>query len=85
MGKAFEAAGLPCIISDVIPVDVDLTKNVKRISLAESDIVWADLIINQKMLDENERLEMNEIVSQTKYNIKNCKEKLIDIYKLDNC
>lgn len=77
-----EASGLPCVISDRVPLDVDLTNYIKRISLEESDSIWAKEIMDQKVMNKEERLELNKIVLQTKYNIENCKEQLLDVYKL---
>ena len=39
-----QAAGLPCIISDTIPKDCDLTDQVSRRSLEEPAEIWADRI-----------------------------------------
>ncbi|MBD5531486.1 MAG: glycosyltransferase family 1 protein [Lachnospiraceae bacterium] len=43
-----QAAGLPCVISDVITDDVCITEQVKKISLSESADVWADALWGAK-------------------------------------
>lgn len=41
-----QAAGLPCVISDSIPNDCDLTKLIKRISLKTESDEWANLLLD---------------------------------------
>lgn len=43
-----QASGLPCVISDRIPVDCDLTKLVTRVSVEKSPDFWAAQIIAAK-------------------------------------
>lgn len=43
-----QASGLPCIISDVIPSDVDLTGCILRLSLHDEPSKWSDAIQNCK-------------------------------------
>ncbi len=40
-----QAAGLPCIVSDVIPKEADVTDLIKKISLKEPLDVWVENII----------------------------------------
>lgn len=40
-----QASGLPCVISSQIPVDCDLTTLIRRISLKENAMFWADKIL----------------------------------------
>lgn len=53
-----QAAGLPCVISNTIPDDVNLTKYVYRLSLEDDEELWADRIINCKGQRESEPIEM---------------------------
>lgn len=39
-----QAAGLPCVISDVITDDVCLTEQVRKVGLSETAKVWADAV-----------------------------------------
>ena len=41
-----QAAGLPCLISDRITKETDMTKLVKRMSLHESPETWAEMILS---------------------------------------
>lgn len=45
-----QAAGLPCIISDKVPIECKITEYVKQIPLAEPDSVWADQAIRMSHL-----------------------------------
>lgn len=38
-----QAAGLPCIISDAITTEVDITELVTRLSIEQDSIIWANL------------------------------------------
>lgn len=43
-----QAAGIPCVISDVITDEVCITDSVKKISLDESAEQWAEAVLNYK-------------------------------------
>ena len=43
-----EAVGLPCVVSDGVPKDVDLTGNVTFMSLADAPAQWAAEILKKK-------------------------------------
>ena len=45
--RAKRAAGLPCVISDRVPVECDITGNVTVVPLDETPEKWADVVINQ--------------------------------------
>lgn len=40
-----QASGLPCVISDKVPIQCDITGNVKVIALKDSPEVWADKVL----------------------------------------
>ena len=48
-----QAAGLPCVLSDVIPKEVSVTDNVFYISLNEPIDKWVDLILSLKNFDRS--------------------------------
>lgn len=73
-----QCSGLPCVISDVVDHDVDLTGHVKFIPLKKSTLEWADEIISIKPTD---RLEMGEKVSTSPYNINTVTSNLSSFYK----
>lgn len=56
-----QAAGLPCVISDSIPNDCDLTNLVTRVSLSKEPKIWADQILSLKGLPRRDTRE--EIIS----------------------
>lgn len=45
-----QSAGLPCVISDAIPADCDLTALIHRVSLEESPAHWAQMLSKAKDL-----------------------------------
>ena len=42
-----QAAGLPCVISDKVPIQCDLTGNVWVVPLEESPEKWADVVLDK--------------------------------------
>ena len=41
-----QASGLPCVISDKVPIQCDITGNTKVVSLETSTDKWADIVLN---------------------------------------
>ena len=72
-----EAAGLPIVMSDVVPSDVDLTSLVHRMSLLDSPKLWADKILSINISD---RESYNSAISETRYNIKETVKEFEKIY-----
>lgn len=72
-----QCAGLPCVISDVIDNDVDLTGCVKYMSLNVSAKKWADTI--NSIVDTN-RSEMGNLVFMSGYEIKTAAKWISDFY-----
>lgn len=72
-----QCAGLPCVISDVIDHDVDLTGQVKYLSLKASATEWAKEIVSMKPTD---RKAMGETVTNSPYNIMNTTRKITEFY-----
>ncbi len=52
-----QAAGLPCVISDVITDDVCITEHVSKISLSESADTWADVLWEAKQVSRADNTE----------------------------
>jgi glycosyltransferase involved in cell wall biosynthesis len=67
-----QAAGLPCIISDGIPEEVDLIHTLlSRISLSQPVSIWAKAVL--EALDEavlTDRFKAPQIIEQSPFNIK---------------
>lgn len=76
-----QAAGLPCVISDVIPEEADVVKPlVYRLSLTQPASMWAEAVLSAttKGLTTQQSLD---IVEQSPYNIKNSIKALEQFYE----
>ncbi len=62
-----QAAGLPCVISNAIPRDCDITRKIKRLELAEPPSVWAEAVIAHAGLQS--RVDGFEIVRQAGFDV----------------
>lgn len=79
-----QAAGLPCIFSDVVPPEADLVKPLlQRLSLAQTASDWAEVIL-AKRIDRSSISPSNalDLVSQTAFNIKVSVQELTDFYTI---
>lgn len=77
-----EATGLPIVMSDVITSDVDIADLTHRKSLRESPSTWADAICN---ITGGNREKYNQVVVDSKYNIKTSVEMITDLYIKMKC
>ncbi|MGL5061790.1 MAG: glycosyltransferase family 1 protein [Microcoleus sp.] len=78
-----QAAGLPCVFSDVIPDEADAVKHlVRRISLSRSASEWAEAVISARIgascITQAEDLT---ILENSYFNIANSVENLTNIYE----
>lgn len=77
-----QAAGVPCLISNVIPNDVDLVKPlVNRLSLSHPPEVWADMAL--KILQSSPPVSQEEalrILKESPFNIENNVRELENLY-----
>lgn len=78
-----QAAGLPCVLSDVVPEAADVVKPLlSRLSLSQSASQWADVILAQK--NEAFKIEQSAALSMIKHNspfsIETSAKSLTDIY-----
>ena len=78
-----QAAGLPCIFSDVISEEIDVVKPLmKRLSLSNSPSKWAEAVLARKKA--NLPIERSEALSilqkDSQFNIKCCAKSLAAIY-----
>jgi glycosyltransferase involved in cell wall biosynthesis len=74
-----QASGLPTIISNVLPEDLNLTDQIFRISFDDTAIEWAKKI-NEIPLNLN-RIVQQETVKNSKYNIKKNSNLLLKTYE----
>lgn len=73
-----EATGLPIVMSDVIPDDIDITDCVHRLSLNDSAKVWAELVCR---LSSYNRARYNKIISDSKYNMRTSVRMVMSLYE----
>lgn len=74
-----QAAGLPCVVSAGVPVDVNITKNVKFVDLSDSDRAWAEAINSTLELSVN-RKGMNRVVENSPVSLVNFISQILSIY-----
>ncbi len=77
-----QCSGLPCVISDTINRDVDLTDNVTYVSLEMQPDFWAGLII--KNIRNYERGKMGWKIREKGFSIKDCVSYLEGVYSSSN-
>ena len=72
-----QAAGLKCIVSDVIPKEAHVTDLIKPISLKANVEIWADEVLKSASY---ERSANNSIIIEKGYDIKDTAKRLEDFY-----
>ena len=70
-----QAAGLPCLISDNITTDVDLSKLVMRLPINDP-CVWAEAVLNTN----TKRLDVTSEIRRAGFDVKNSVENLTKFY-----
>ena len=70
-----QAAGLPCLISDRITTDVDLSALVRRLPI-DSPSLWADTVLNSVC----KRLDVVSEIRQAGFDVKDTAKQLTDLY-----
>lgn len=75
-----QASGLPCIISENITKEVDLTGKLQYVGIEDKDInKWVDCLLNTKTNSES-RIKSSQSVSSSCFNIDNCVQNLYSLY-----
>lgn len=81
-----QAAGLPCIFSDVVPKEADIARDLLcRVSLSQKAVVWANAIISRQ--NSNKKVDKSDVVESlknSKFNIKKSIKELQKAYILSN-
>lgn len=72
-----QAAGLPCLISDKVPIECKKTDLVTQIDLDKPAEHWAEKAIQAS---ETERKDMYEEIEKSGYDIEKNAEELVDFY-----
>lgn len=73
-----QSSGLPCVISDKVPIQCDITGNVKVVELDASPDVWADVVL--QYLDEFKREDTFDKISEAGFDIKDNAKWLQEFY-----
>ena len=79
-----QAAGLPCVFSDIVPEEADVVKPlINRLSLSQSASQWAEVLLAQRK-KANSAIEQSEALSilehDSPFSINVCAKNLTDIY-----
>ena len=78
-----QAAGLPCIISNNITKQVDLTGRVQYVGIEDENIdEWINSILTVNT-DAEDRIKSSQLVSASNFNIDNCITHLLNLYPND--
>lgn len=73
-----QAAGLPCVISDKVPIQCDITGNVEVVKLEDSPEQWADKIC--ELADNFEKSDTYEKIVEAGFDIKENAKWLKEFY-----
>lgn len=73
-----QASGLPCVISDKVPVQCDITGNVKVIPLNESAGTWADKVLEYER--QFERTDTTDMIQEAGFDIRENAKWLEEFY-----
>lgn len=72
-----QSIGLPCIASDIIPQEVQLTDLIHTLSLDENNKIWAEAIVSHK---KHQRSGQNETIAEKGYDTKHNTKWLANFY-----
>lgn len=76
-----QTAGLPCFVSDRVTREVDVTNDMRFIGIEEDDVErWADALLSVKNC-ESDRSVYAKTMLESGWNIDNCAEALLEIYR----
>ncbi len=76
-----QTAGLPCFVSDRVTREVDVTNETKFIGIDDSDVErWVEALLDAKNR-ERDRSACAKIMLESGWNIDNCAEALLEIYR----
>jgi glycosyltransferase involved in cell wall biosynthesis len=78
----WQAAGLPCIISDNVTTECIIMDNVFRLSVDDAPSTWANTIMSIKLCDRTKSIDsVKSKMTDANYDIVVNAEKLLNIYK----
>ena len=73
------AAGLPCVVSDEFPSEIDVAGNVRFVSLRQTKQEWAEILLDQLVSTPN-RLDANEKIRHSIYSDTDAGKHLYEYY-----
>lgn len=79
-----QAAGLPCIASDRVPIEVDIMGRIEFCPLEESNLDWAHRILTMELPTDEERERCNNYMLHSEFDIKKSCKKIMALYGLEN-
>ncbi|MDD2980785.1 MAG: glycosyltransferase family 1 protein [Hespellia sp.] len=69
-----QAAGVPCVISDVITSEVNITGSVHYLSLQEDTTKWSQVLLNTR--NDIDRIQRSNKMQESNYSIRNAAKAL---------
>jgi glycosyltransferase involved in cell wall biosynthesis len=76
-----QAAALPCIVSDSVPIEADVVKSlIHRASLHQPMSDWVDMVLGQRGRRRLSQKETLSIIKETDFNILKSVRRLENIY-----
>ena len=80
-----QAAGLQCVLSDVVPKEVDVIPNqITRLSLSENAEIWADIVLKAAESPKPEQRKSAKLVIDSEFGIAKCIANLTAVYEKKN-
>ncbi len=77
-----QAAGLPCILSDVIPEEADIVKPLmQRMSLLQPASAWAEAVLSVRKTENITQPQALKLIEQSSFNIQSSLQKLENLYQ----
>lgn len=80
VGVEAQFAGLPCVFSDKVPVEVKFTENSEFVPLEKNPKEWADIVLGKKV--SSDRVNDLDFIGTSIYNIKNA-HKILEQYYVE--
>ena len=78
-----QTAGLPCLVSNAVSKEANILHDMIFLDINERDIdAWCDEIL-RACKNKTDRLQKIEEMKKTVYNIDQCMEKVLSIYKIE--
>ena len=73
-----QASGLPCVASDVVPIETNVSGRTKYLSLDASNEIWAESLLSSEMLDPCKRVQTTGV--RERYDVQSVAREMSKIY-----